>query len=187
MNAKLKTLTVPAVESWTFDPMHSNVGFTVRHLVITKVHGRFTQWAGALTLGGADYADSKVDFTIDATSVDTHEPQRDAHLRSGDFFDVEKFPTIEFHSRKVVGAGEDRYRVIGDLTIHGVTREVVLNVEETGRLTDPWGKERIGFQAKTTIDRRDYGLTWNQALEAGGVVVSEKVEIELEIEAVKAA
>lgn len=110
MNAKLKTQTIPANESWTFDPTHSNIGFNVRHLVITKVHGRFTQWNGALTLGGADYADSKVDFTIDAGSIDTHEPQRDAHLRSADFFDVEKFPTIEFRSRRVEPAGEERYR-----------------------------------------------------------------------------
>jgi polyisoprenoid-binding protein YceI len=185
MNTTKKTLTVPAVESWSIDPMHSNIAFNVRHLVITKVHGRFTEWNGSLVLGGPDYADSKVEFTIDAASIDTREPQRDAHLRSADFFDVEKYPTIEFKSRRVETAGEDRYRVIGDLTIHGVTREVVLDVEEGGRARDPWGNDRVGFTAKTSIDRGDFGLTWNQALETGGVVVGDKVQIELEIEAYK--
>lgn len=187
MNATLKTATIPAVETWAIDTAHSSVGFKVRHLVISKVHGRFTRWNGTLVLGGPDLADSKVEITIDATSIDTSEPQRDAHLRSADFFDVETFPTLEFRSRKVEGTDEDRYRVTGDLTIHGVTREVVLNVEEGGRLRDPWGKERAAFLATTTINRGDYGLTWNQALEAGGVMVSDKVEIEIELEATKAA
>jgi polyisoprenoid-binding protein YceI len=184
---KLKTATIPAVESWTIDNAHSRVGFHVRHFVISKVHGLFTRWNGTLVLGGPDLADSKVEISIDAASIDTGEPQRDAHLKSADFFDAERFPTLDFRSRKVESAGEDRYRVTGDLTIHGVTREVTLDVEEGGRLRDTWGKERVAFLVKTTIDRRDYGLTWNVALETGGVMVSEKVEIEIEIEATKAA
>src|SRR5262245_13740799 len=186
MNATTKTATLPTTpERWSFDPVHSTVGFRVRHLVISKVTGRFPRWTGTLELGGVDLADSKVDITIDASSIDTHEPQRDAHLRSADFFDAERFPTIEFRSRRVESAGEDRYRIVGDLTIHGVTREVVLEAEEGGRARDPWGGERVGFTARTAIDRREFGLTWNQALEAGGVVVGDKVEIEIEIEAVK--
>lgn len=186
MSATLKTASLPTTpERWSFDPVHSSVGFRVRHLVISKVTGRFTQWNGTLELGGADLVDSKVGITIDTSSIDTHEPQRDAHLRSADFFDVERFPTIEFRSRRVEPAGEDRHRIVGDLTIHGVTREVALETEEGGRTRDPWGGERIGFTARTAIDRREFGLTWNQALEAGGFVVGDKVEIEIEIEAVK--
>jgi polyisoprenoid-binding protein YceI len=187
MSTNLKTATIPTAESWTIDTVHSSIGFRVRHMVISKVNGRFTRWSGTLVLDGENLAGSRVDVTIDAASVDTHEPQRDAHLRSADFFDAETFPTLEFRSRRVERKGEDRYRVSGDLTIHGVTREVVLEVEEGGRVRDPWGNERIGFLAKTTIDRRDFGLTWNQVLEAGGLAVSEKVEIEIEVEAVKQA
>ena len=186
MNGNLKTATIPtATERWTIDPVHSSVGFRVRHLVISRVNGRFTQWSGTLELGGIDLADSKVDIAIDAASIDTHEAQRDAHLRSADFFDVERFPTLNFRSRRVEPAGEDRYRIVGDLTIHGVTREVVLEAEDGGRARDPWGGERVGFLARTTIDRRDFGLTWNQAIETGGFVVGDKVEIEIEVEAVK--
>lgn len=185
MSTALSTAT--ALESWDLDTTHSSIGFRVRHMVISKVNGRFTRWSGSLLLGGEDLADSKLDIAIDVASIDTGEAQRDGHLRSPDFFDVERFPHMTFRSTRVEAVGGERYRVTGDLTIHGVTREVVLDAEFGGRAMDPWGGERAGFTARAAIDRRDFGLTWNQALEAGEVIVGEKVEIELEVEAVKRA
>jgi polyisoprenoid-binding protein YceI len=161
------------------------VGFWVRHLVISKVHGRFTKWSGTITIDEGDISKSSVEVTIEAGSIETHEAKRDAHLRSPDFFDVEKFPTLTFKSKRVQQSG-DALAVRGDLTIHGVTREVLLETESLGRAKDPWGGERIGFSAKTSVDRKDFGLHWNQALETGGVLVGDKIEITLEIEAVKA-
>jgi polyisoprenoid-binding protein YceI len=172
--------------TWNIDTTHSSVGFWVRHLVISKVHGRFTKWNGTITLGEDDISKSSVEVTIEAASIETHEAKRDAHLRSADFFDVEKFPALMFKSKKVQKSG-DALAVRGDLTIHGVTREVLLETESLGRAKDPWGGERIGFSAKTNVDRKDFGLHWNQALETGGVLVGDKIEITLEIEAVKAA
>ena len=173
--------------TWEIDPVHSNLGFSVRHLVISRVHGRFARWSGSLTLDDARPEHSKVEVRIEAASIETHEPQRDAHLRSADFFDTDKHPAIEFRSTRVEKAGEQRFQVAGDLTIAGVTRPVLLEVEPLGRAKDPWGGERAGFSARTAIDRRDFGLVWNQALDTGGVVVGEKVEIAIEIEAVKQA
>ncbi len=185
----MSTITAaPRTQSaWDIDTVHSSVGFTVRHLVISKVRGRFARWSGSLVLDDARPENSRVEARIEAASIDTHEPQRDAHLRSSDFFDTDKHPAIEFRSSRIEQAGEQRYQVAGDLTIAGVTRPVRLEVEALGRAKDPWGGERAGFSARTTIDRRDFGLIWNQALEAGGVVVGEKVEIGIEIEAVKRA
>jgi polyisoprenoid-binding protein YceI len=153
-------------------------------MVISKVHGRFTKWNGTIVLDDKDASKSTVDVTIDATSIETHEPKRDAHLRSPDFFDVEKFPTLSFKSKKVTESAGG-LAVRGDLTLHGVTKEVLLEVESLGQTKDPWGGERAGFSAKTSVDRKDFGLGWNQVLEAGGVLVGEKIEITLEIEAVK--
>ena len=181
------TATPKSHTPWDVDLVHSNLGFTVRHLVISKVHGRFARWAGNITLDEARPERSQVEVRVDAASIDTHEPQRDAHLRSADFFDTDKHPEITFQSTRIEKTGEDRHRMTGDLTIAGVTRPVLLEVETLGRTKDPWGGERLGFSAKTTIDRRDFGLVWNQALETGGVVVGEKVEIGIEIEAVKRA
>lgn len=185
----MSTITAaPRTQSaWDIDTVHSSVGFTVRHLVISKVHGRFARWSGSLVLDDARPENSRVEARIEAASIDTHEPQRDAHLRSSDFFDTDKHPAIEFRSSRIEQAGGQRYQVAGDLTIAGVSRPVRLEVEALGRAKDPWGGERAGFSARTTIDRRDFGLIWNQALEAGGVVVGEKVEIGIEIEAVKRA
>lgn len=170
--------------TWEIDTTHSSVNFWVRHMVISKVHGRFTRWNGTIVLDDADISKSSVDVTIDATSIETHEPKRDAHLRSPDFFDVEKFPTLAFKSKKIQESGGG-LAVRGDLTLHGVTREVLLETESLGQTKDPWGGERVGFSAKTSIDRKEFGLGWNQVLEAGGVLVGEKIEITLEIEAVK--
>lgn len=170
--------------TWDIDLTHSNLGFSVRHLVISKVHGRFARWTGSLTIDDVRPERSQVEVRIEAASIDTHEPQRDAHLRSADFFDTDKYPEITFRSTRIEKAGADRYQLGGDLTISGVARPVLLDVETLGRTKDPWGGERVGFSARTTIDRRDFGLVWNQALETGGVVVGDKVEVSIEIEAV---
>ena len=168
---------------WELDPSHSHVTFTVRHMMFAKVRGTFKAWRAELALGD-DLAKSKVSVEIDAASIDTGEEKRDAHLRSADFFDTEKHPKLTFVSKRV-DAGKDSLKLVGDLTMHGVTHEVALDVEEAGRGKDPWGQERVGFNAKTTVDRTQWGLKWNQALEAGGVLVSDKVEIAIDIQAVK--
>src|SRR5262249_28209891 len=155
--------------------------------VVAKVRGHFTKYDVAIDLDEKDLTKSRVEVRIDAASIDTGVAQRDNHLRSADFFDVEKFPELRFTSRRVESLGDDRLRVIGDLSLHGVTREVALEVEHAGRTTDPWGNTRAGFSARTTLDRKDYGLHWNAALEAGGVVVGDKVTIEIEVEAVSKA
>jgi polyisoprenoid-binding protein YceI len=174
-----------AAEKWNLDTVHSGIGFTVRHLMVTKVHGRFGKWSGTFEFDEQNPAASKVEVAIDAASVDSQEPKRDAHLRSPDFLDVEKYPQLTFKSTSVTGAGEELV-VKGDLTIHGVTRPVVLEVEYAGRIKDTWGGERAGFSAKTSISRKEFGLTWNQALETGGVMVSDKVEISIDLQAVRA-
>jgi polyisoprenoid-binding protein YceI len=172
---------------WNIDAAHSGINFSIRHLVVAKVRGRFGKYSGSLELDAQDLTRSVVEATIDASSIDTGTAQRDDHLRSADFFDVEKYPELRFRSKRIEKVGDDRYRVSGDLTIRDVTREVALDVEYGGQAKDPWGNERVGFVAKTAIERKDFGLTWNQALEAGGVLVGERVDIELEVQAVKAA
>ena len=169
---------------WDIDVGHSAIHFHVRHMVISKVHGRFARWSGALQLDPQDLTRSSVEVAIDAASLDTQVADRDTHLRSADFLDVDRYPQITFRSKRVEKAG-DGLRVVGDLTLHGVTREVELEAEYAGTAKDPWGNERAGFAAKAAIDRRDYGLKWNAALETGGVLVGEKVEITIELEAVK--
>jgi len=176
-----------AVNVWNIDPSHSAIAFSVRHMVVSKTRGRFTKWSGQLRFDAENPSASSVEVTIDPASLDTADAQRDAHLRSADFFDVEKYPSASFRSRKVEVAAEDRYRVTGDLTVHGVTKPVVLDVNYEGSGKDPWGGERAGFLATTSIDRKDFGLEWNKALETGGLLVGEKVELTLEIEAVKQA
>ncbi|MGO9834427.1 MAG: YceI family protein [Polyangiaceae bacterium] len=170
--------------TYTIDNSHSDVGFSVRHMVFAKVRGHFTKWTAQLAFDPADPAKSSVEVSIDAASIDTREAQRDTHLRSPDFLDVEKFPKLTYKSRKVEPAGDKKYKVAGDLTIHGVSRDVALEVEELGRGKDPWGNDRIAFVAKTSLNRADFGLKWNQALEAGGLLVGEHVEIEIDVEAV---
>jgi polyisoprenoid-binding protein YceI len=169
---------------WDIDVAHSAIHFHVRHMLISKVHGRFAKWAGAIHLDPQDLTRSSVEVTIDAASIDTQVADRDAHLRSADFLDVAKYPQLTFRSKRIEAAG-DGYRVTGDLELHGVTREVVLEAEFAGTGKDPWGNERAGFSAKAALDRRDFGLVWNAALETGGVLVGEKVEIAIELEAVK--
>jgi polyisoprenoid-binding protein YceI len=167
--------------TWTIDPIHSEVGFSVRHLMVSKVKGSFKTFAGSITIA-EDPLDSHAEARIDASSVDTRDEGRDSHLRSSDFFDVEKHPEITFTSTAVRPAGRD-YVVTGDLTIHGVTRSVDLDLEFNGVHADPWGGVRAGFSATTEISRSDYGIEFNIPLDGGGVVVGDKVKIILEVEA----
>ncbi len=179
----MSSATQSATSTWTIDPAHSVVELAVKHMMFSTVKGRFQNVAGAIVLDEANLSASSVTAEIDAASIDTGEAQRDGHLRSGDFLDVESFPTISFRSTGVVPRGRNQFILVGDLTIHGVTQEVSLEAELAGRGTDPWGGQRAGFAATTTINRKDFGLTWNQALEAGGVLVSDQVKISLEVQA----
>jgi len=172
--------------TWSIDPDHSNVGFKVRHLMVTNVRGSFDKHTGTVDINDQDITKSKVEVSIDTASINTNVQKRDEHLRSADFFDVAKFPTMTFTSKKVVQAGKDRLKVTGNLTLHGVTREVVLDVEgPTNEIKDPWGNIRRGATATTKINRKDFGLVWNKALETGGVAVGEEVTITLEIEMIR--
>ena len=172
---------------WNIDAAHSGINFSIRHLVISKVRGRFGAYSGTLELDEGDLSRSTIQAQIEAASIDTGTAQRDGHLKSPDFFDVEKFPELRFQSTRIEKIDDTRYRVVGALTIRDVTREVSLDVEYGGRAKDPWGNERVGFTAKGAIDRKDFGLVWNQALETGGVLVSDRVDLELEVQAVRAA
>ena len=168
------------------DIAHSEIGFTVRHMMFAKVRGQFKKWNAALSYDPADPSRSKLEVEIDAASIDTRESQRDAHLRSPDFFDTEKFPTMTFKSKRIEPTGAGRYRVVGDLTLRGTTQEFVLDVEQTGSGKDPWGNSRLGFSAKGSLSRSRWGLVWNQVLEAGAVLVSDEVQIEVEAQVVVA-
>ena len=183
-SAKLLAKGTNMTNAWEIDVSHSAVHFFVRHMVISKVHGRFARWSGTIHLDEADLTRSSVEVSIDASSIDTQVADRDAHLRSADFLDVARYPTLTFRSKRIEKAG-DRYRVSGDLDLHGVVREVTLDAEFAGTGKDPWNNERAGFSAGASIDRREFGLVWNAALETGGVLVGEKVEIAIELEAVK--
>ena len=174
-----------ATERWEIDASHSGIQFSVRHLVIAKVRGTFARWSGTVQAPAGDFTKATVDVTIDASSIDTGVEQRDTHLKSADFFDVAQFPELRFAGKRVQPRSATEIDVIGDLTIRGITREVVLRVEQHGQAKDPWGNLRAAFTAKTSIDRKDFGLTWNQLLESGGVMVGDRIEIEAEIEAVK--
>ncbi|HEV3483994.1 MAG TPA: YceI family protein [Vicinamibacterales bacterium] len=174
-----------STERWEIDSSHSGIHFSVRHLVIAKVRGQFSRWTGTVQVPDGDFTRASLEVAIDAASIDTGVADRDAHLRSADFLDVERFPELTFTSTQVEPAGKDRLRVNGQLTIKGVTRDVTLDVEHLGLAKDPWGNERAAFTARTSVDRREFGLTWNQALETGGVLVGERVDIEIEIQAVK--
>ena len=169
--------------TYVIDPSHSTAGFKVRHLMVSNVRGEFSGVSGTVVFDAENPANSKVEAAIDATTIQTRDNQRDQHLKSADFFDVEKFPKITFVSKKVVAAGEGEWKVTGDLSIHGVTREAVLDVEgPTPEVKDPWGNIKIGASATTKLDRRDFGLVFNMALEAGGVMVGDEVAIQLELE-----
>ena len=176
-----------ATTTWNIDPVHSVAAFKVKHMMISNVKGQFTGLKGTLTLDENNLLNSHVEASIDAASIDTHEADRDAHLKSADFLDVEKFPTLSFKSTSVSRNSDGELAVTGNLTIHGVTRSVVFNVEgPTAPGKDPWGATRIGVEASTKISRKDFGLTWNAALETGGILVGDDVTITLDVEFVKA-
>ena len=173
--------------TWNIDPVHTVAEFKVRHMMISNVKGQFTHVTGVMTLDEADVTQSRIEASIQAASVNTRDDQRDAHLKSADFFDVEKFPTLSFKSSRVARTGDGELAVTGDLTIHGVTREVVLAVEgPTPPAKDPWGNTRVGLSAATKISRKDFELTWNAGLETGGLLVGDEVTITLEVEFVQA-
>jgi polyisoprenoid-binding protein YceI len=176
---------VQGTTTWAIDPSHSLVEFGVKHMMFATVKGRFTGVRGTINLDEADLSRSSVRVEIDAASIDTRDERRDAHLRSGDFFDAETYPVLTFKSTRVEPAGPDRLKVTGDLTIRGVTRQVTLDATINGRGVTPWGNEVAGYSAETQINRKDYGLNWNAALESGGVLVGDTVKIALEVEAGK--
>jgi polyisoprenoid-binding protein YceI len=175
--------TVPAAGTYVLDPTHTRIGFVARHLMVTKVRGSFTEFEGSITVA-EDVSASTATATIKTASVSTGSEDRDAHLRSGDFFDVESFPEITFANARITSAKGTDFAVTGDLTIKGVTREVVLDVELDGVAKDPWGGTRVAVTASTEIDREDWGLSWNVALETGGVLVSKKIKLEIETQGV---
>ena len=177
------TDTATRTTVWTIDPSHSLVEFAVKHMMFTTAKGRFSGVTGEITIDNENVANSRVEVEIDAASVDTRDEKRDDHLKSADFFDVEKFPSLTFASTKLEVADGSDLKITGDLTIRGVTREVVLAAELNGEGTNPWGQSVIGYSATTRINRKDFGLNWNAALETGGVIVSDDVKITLEIEA----
>jgi polyisoprenoid-binding protein YceI len=180
--------TVAAASTWKIDPVHSVAEFRVRHMMISNVRGQFTGVTGTLTYDPAHLEKSSVEASIDVATINTHDPQRDTHLKSPDFFDAEKFPTLTFRSSRVTRRADGSLAVAGPLTLHGATREVEFTVEgPTAPTKDPWGNTRVGVAASTKIDRRDFGLTFNAALETGGVMVGEEVSITLELEFVQQA
>jgi polyisoprenoid-binding protein YceI len=185
----MSTVTIPTSVTGTYsiDPSHSEVGFVARHAMVTKVRGSFTQFEGSGYFDAENPATSHLSLTIQVSSVNTRNADRDNHLRSGDFFDVEQYPVITFVSTSVEPAGEDaeRFLVTGDLTIKGVTRPVTLDFEYTGAARDPFGNERIGFEGSAVVNRKDWGLNYNAVLEAGGLLISEKITLQFEVSAIR--
>ena len=182
MTTQTAVAAVAAVRTLEIDRSHSEVAFQVRHL-LGKVRGRFADFTGTIQFDPANTHESQVDVTIQAASIDTADAQRDQHLRSADFFDVENTPTLTFKSTSVTPHGDNAYDVIGDLSIHGVTKQVTLPAVFLGMARDPWGNERFGFEAELTVNRKDYGLSWNAALETGGFLVGDEVKVLLSVQA----
>jgi polyisoprenoid-binding protein YceI len=173
-----------AATAWTIDAAHSTVEFAVKHMMFTTVKGRFTDVTGTVEFDETDPTDGRADITIAAASIDTRDAKRDAHLRSSDFFDVEQYPTLTFRSTKVEGTAR-QFALTGDLTIRGLTRPITLDVTYEGAGKDPWGSERVGYTATGKLNRKDFGLTWNAALETGGVLVGDEVRITLELQLIR--
>ncbi|MEJ5255732.1 MAG: YceI family protein [Acidimicrobiales bacterium] len=180
-------MSIPASSTghYAIDPSHTDIGFAVRHAMISKVRGSFSRFSGSGYLDAEDPSRSSLELTIDAASIDTRNADRDGHLRSADFLDVEHYPEIRFVSTSVEPLGDDRFRVTGDLTIRDVTRPVSFELTYTGAVKDPFGNQRIGLEGTTTIDRREWGLTWNTPLDTGGVLVGEKVTLDFQVEAIR--
>ncbi len=185
------TTTTPTIQDltgeYTVDVAHSRIGFVARHAMVTKVRGSFNEFEGRGYFDAADPSRSKLEVTIQAASIDTRNADRDAHLRGNDFFDMENFPEIRFVSTSVEGLDDDNYRVSGDLTIKGVTKAVTIDFETTGAAVDPWGNQRLGLEGRATVNRKDWGVSFNAPLEAGGVLVGEKVTLEFDVSAIRSA
>jgi polyisoprenoid-binding protein YceI len=179
------TQTNSATGTWTVDAAHTETAFAVRHLMISTVRGRFGTVSGTVDFDEENPKNTKIDVSIDVSSIDTRQEMRDNHLRSADFFDVENHPKMHFVGKKIEGDISGDFKVIGDLTIRGTTKQVTLDVTNEGRQIDPWGNDRVGISAKTKISRAEFGLTWNQALEAGGVAVGDEVKITIDTELTK--
>jgi len=179
------TTTRTATSTWTIDPAHSSAEFAVKHLMVSTFKGHFRSLEGTVHLDEANPANSSVAASVDVASVDTQTPDRDAHLRSDDFFNAERYPKMTFRSTRVEQIDGTNWKVTGELTVRDVTKEVVLDTEYEGRIVDPWGNERIGFTARTELSRKEFGVRWNAAIETGGVVVGDKVRISLNIEIVR--
>jgi polyisoprenoid-binding protein YceI len=187
MNMSAPATPQAATTTWNIDPVHSAAEFKVKHMMISNVKGHFTGVKGVLTLDETDLTKSHLEASIDAASITTRDAQRDAHLKSADFLEAEKFPVLSFKSTRVSRVGDGELAVSGDLTIHGVTRNVVFTVENpTAPAKDPWGNTRIGLSATTKINRKDFGLNWNAALETGGILVGDEVTVTLDVQFVKA-
>ena len=184
-------ITAPALSdltgTYTIDASHSSIGFVARHAMVTKVRGNFNEFAGTFKADGDNPANSSAQLVIQAASIDTRNADRDAHLRSNDFFAMDDYPEMRFESTEIEPVGATEFKVTGDLTLRGVTKPVTIDLELTGSSIDPWGNTRVGFEGSTVVNRKDWGVNWNAALEAGGVLVSEKVILEFEISAIKDA
>lgn len=178
-------LSANAQAKWGFDKSHSSVSFSIAHMVISETTGQFKDYEGTVTASKDDFSDAQVELTIQATSIDTDDEKRDGHLRAPDFFDVEKFPTITFKSTKMEAAGDNMYKLHGELTMHGVTKAVVLDAKYGGTVNDPWGNTKAGFKVSGTLNRTDFDLKYNSVMEAGGLMIGEEVEITCKMELVK--
>jgi polyisoprenoid-binding protein YceI len=188
MNAAVTAISQSATTQWQIDPAHSAAHFSVRHLMISNVRGEFSKLSGSVLLDPAELTQSTVEVNLETASINTREPQRDEHLRSADFLDVANYPAMTFRSKQIAAAGPDHFKLTGDLTIRGVTKEVSFNVEgPTPSMKDPWGNVRAGIVATTKISRKDFGLVWNTLIEGGGVVVGGEVSITIEAELVQRA
>ena len=183
MSTSVITTTVPT-GAWSVDPAHSKVGFAVKHMGIATVRGEFTDFEGVMEIGD-DLSTAKIRGTVKAASIDTNEPQRDAHLRSADFFDADAYPEIAFESTRIEAIDDDTFRITGDLTMNGVTNEIVLTAEVNGVDVDPYGNEKVGLEVTGQLNRGDYGMTFNQALGSGNMLVADKVRLALDISAAK--
>ncbi len=183
----MSTATIPAALTGTYaiDPTHSRIGFVARHAMVTKVRGSFNEFEGSGYFDAENPASSHLALSIQAASIDTRNADRDGHLKSNDFFDMETYPEITFASTAIEQVDAENYRVIGDLTIKGITNPVTVDFEYTGTAVDPYQNQRIGFEGKTTVNRKDWGMSWNAALDAGGVLISEKVTLEFEVSAIR--
>lgn len=181
----LENKTLDVQKKWTIDMAHTNINFTVPHMMIAEVSGNFKEFEGTVVSSRDDFSDAVIDVTIKAASINTENPDRDAHLRSADFFDVEKYPVVTFKSTKTEANGTGKLKITGDLTIRGITKQVVLDAKFKGTAVNPWGKLIAAFKATTTINRKEWGLKWNAALETGGFLVGEDIELTLNVEVIQ--